>query len=64
MKNKQKVRSKPPFSKSELAVYYDAAADYSMESFEKITKRVLPHGWKLTSAAFKKEARTMYGLVR
>jgi len=52
---------------SDLAVsFYDMAADYPKESFDQITKRVVPRGFGGTksSGAFKKEARKMYDLAR
>jgi hypothetical protein len=64
------VKRKRPaltFPQLELAIsFYDMAADYPKESFEQITKRVLPLalGKSKTSAAFRKEARKMFDLAR
>jgi hypothetical protein len=55
------------FPQLELAIcFYDEACDYPKESFEQITKRVVPRGFRRskTVAAFKREARRMFDLAR
>ena len=55
------------FPQLELAIcLYDEACDYPRETFEQITKRVVPQGFGKTKtcAAFKKEAQKMYKLAR
>ncbi|MGA9971994.1 MAG: hypothetical protein WA690_22105 [Candidatus Acidiferrales bacterium] len=52
---------------SDLAVsFYDVAADYPRESFDQVSKRILPQGFgkSKTSTTFKKEARKMFNLAR
>ncbi|HWO37418.1 MAG TPA: hypothetical protein VNO32_52240 [Candidatus Acidoferrum sp.] len=56
-----------PLSQLDVAIsFYDLAADYPHESFEQITKRLLPHGFgrSKTAAAFEREARRMFSLAR
>lgn len=67
MKRKHPAIPALTFPQSELAVcFYDEANDYPKETFEQITKRVVPRGFgkSKTSAAFKKEARKMFNLAR
>jgi hypothetical protein len=56
-----------PLSQLDVAIYfYDMAADHPHESFEQITKRLLPRGFgrSKTAPAFKREAKKMYDLAR
>ena len=56
-----------PMEQSDLAVsFYDVAADYPRESFDQVSKRILPQGFgkSKTSTTFKKEARKMFNLAR
>jgi hypothetical protein len=67
MKRKRPVPSALSFPQIELAVcFYDEANDYPKETFEQITKRVIPRGFgnAKTSEAFRKEARKMFNLAR
>jgi hypothetical protein len=55
------------FPQLDLAIcFYDEACDYPKETFEQITKRVLPRGFgkSKTSEALRKEARKMFNLAR
>jgi hypothetical protein len=55
------------FSQIEPVVcLYDEACDYPKETFEQITKRVVPRGFgkAKTSAAFRQEARKLFYLAR
>jgi hypothetical protein len=56
-----------PLPSLDVAIsFYDMAADHPGESFEQITKRLLPRGFgkSKTAAAFKREARRMFDLAR
>jgi hypothetical protein len=55
-----------PLSQLDVAIsFYDLAADHPHESFEQITKRLLPRGFgrSRTAAAFEREARKMFNLA-
>jgi hypothetical protein len=55
------------FPQLELAIcFYDEACDYPKETFEQITKRVVPRGFgkAKTSAPFRREARKMFYFAR
>jgi hypothetical protein len=55
------------YEQQELAInFYDMACDYPRESFEMITKRLLPRGFGKSKSvgAFKKEAKKMFDLAR
>jgi hypothetical protein len=56
-----------PLSQLDVAIsFYDMAADHPHESFERITKRLLPRGFgrSKTATAFEHEARRMFNLAR
>jgi hypothetical protein len=59
--------AKLSFEQQELATnFYDVANDKPRATFEQVAKQVVPRGFgkSKTSAAFKKEARTMFDLAR
>jgi hypothetical protein len=66
--NRRRPTPRPlSFQQSDLAVcFYDEACDHPKESFEQITKRVVPRGFgkSKTAAAFKRETRRMFELAR
>jgi hypothetical protein len=55
------------YEQQELAInFYDMACDYPRESFEMITKRLLPRGFGKSKSVgvFKKQAKKMFDLAR
>jgi hypothetical protein len=67
-KSGKSVRESLSFEQSDLAVnLYDVANDHPDENFSQITARVVGiHGFgkSKTAAAFEREARRMFNLVR
>jgi hypothetical protein len=67
VKRKRPAMPALTFPQLDLAIcFYDEACDYPKETFEQITKRVVPRGFgnAKTSEAFRKEARKMFNLAR
>jgi hypothetical protein len=67
MKRKRPATPDLPMEQSDIAVsFYDAAVDHPRESFEMISKRIVPKGFgkSKSSVAFRKEARKMFDLAR